>query len=115
MKQAIIVRTDLELGKGKLAGQVAHAAVDAFIHAKSADPVGTEKWLSEGAKKIVLKISTEKELVQLFQDAHDAGLPCSLIRDAGKTQIEPGTITAVGIGPANDAKIDMRVSNLKLL
>lgn len=115
MKQAIIIRTDLELGKGKLAGQVAHAAVDSFIRAKSLDLASVDKWLSEGAKKIVLKVSSEKELVQIFQDAKDAGLPCSLIRDAGKTQIDPGTITAVGIGPAKDEKIDLRIAHLKLL
>jgi PTH2 family peptidyl-tRNA hydrolase len=115
MKQAIVVRTDLEMGKGKIAGQAAHASVGAYIFAETFDPRGTDKWNREGAKKIVLKVSGEKELFTIFQKAKDEDLPCILIHDAGKTQLEPGTATAVGIGPAEDNKIDKIISALKLL
>ena len=42
-------------------------------------------------------------------------LPCALIKDAGRTQIEPGTITALGIGPALESDIDKYTKDLKLL
>src|SRR3989338_5976051 len=101
MKQAIIVRKDLELGKGKIAAQSSHASLEAY---KKADDDAKEEWESEGQKKIVLKCSNEKELLEIFMEAKKAKLPAALIIDAGHTQTEPGTKTAVGIGPAEDSE-----------
>ena len=112
MKQVIVVRTDLKMGKGKLAAQVAHASVAAFLKAGF---FAKRKWLRQGMKKIVLKVSSEKELLEIYRKAKKLKLPCELIRDAGLTQVEPGTITALGIGPAEDEKIDKITGNLKLL
>src|SRR3989338_9384657 len=47
--------------------------------------------------------------------AKDAGIVCALITDAGRTTVEPGTVTCLGIGPDKDEKIDKIISNLKLL
>ncbi len=115
MKQAIVVRTDLGMGKGKIAAQVAHAAVSAYVFAETFDPMLADKWMREGAKKVVLKVDSEKELLELFEKAKAKGLPRSLIRDAGLTQIPPGTITAIAIGPEKDEKVDAIVGHLKLL
>ncbi len=111
MKQAIIIRADLKMSKGKLAAQAAHASLEAY---KKADPKAAEWWESEGQKKVVLKVSGEKELVEIFMSAKRAKIPAALIRDAGKTQLEPGTTTCVGIGPAEDEEIDKVCGKLKL-
>jgi PTH2 family peptidyl-tRNA hydrolase len=66
-------------------------------------------------KKIILKASSEKELMNLFKSAKKEKLPSELIYDAGLTQIEPGTLTALGIGPAEDSKVDKITGKLKLL
>ncbi len=115
LKQAIVVRTDLEMGKGKCAAQAAHASISAYLETERTEPESAEKWIDEGMKKIVLKVANEKELFQYFQQAKDAGLPVAIIRDAGLTQIEGGSATCFGIGPADSKEIDKIVGKLKLL
>lgn len=111
-KQVIAVRKDLKLDKGKLAVQVAHASLDSY---KKASPKAREEWESEGSKKVVLEAQGLKELLDLQKKARTIGLPCSLIRDAGKTQLRPGTITCLGIGPDSEERIDKVTGKLKIL
>jgi PTH2 family peptidyl-tRNA hydrolase len=115
IKQVIVVRSDLNLGKGKLAGQVAHASVAGYRKSKREQPEMAEKWEEEGEKKVVVKITGEKELMLLFQEMKDAGIPVSVIRDAGLTQIEPGTTTCFAAGPYLEAELDKYTKQLKLL
>jgi PTH2 family peptidyl-tRNA hydrolase len=114
-KQVIVFRTDLQMGKGKIAAQAGHAAIsaaqDAFVHHKK----WWDAWLFEGQKKVALKVQTEKEICELEKDAEDLGLPHALIIDAGLTQIPEGSITCLGIGPAPVEKIDRLTRELKLL
>jgi len=112
MKQTIIVRTDLKMDKGKIASQVAHASIAAFLKTDKKD---REEWINRGMKKIILKVSSEKELKDFYRVAKKEKLPCELIKDAGLTQIETGTVTALGIGPADDKEIDRVTGKLKLL
>ena len=113
MKQVILVRMDLEMDKGKLAAQVAHASVDATLKT-SKDKV--EEWRSEGMPKIVLKVANEKELFVFQQEAKKAKLVAALITDAGKTKFKGvATTTCLGIGPDEDEKVDKVTSSLKLL
>ena len=111
MKQAIVLNSSLKMGKGKAAAQCAHASLDAFLKT----PKKTrEEWLSTGMEKVVLKVSTKKELLELYAYAKQNKLSCSLIRDAGRTQIPAGSITALAIGPAEEQEIDEITGNLKL-
>lgn len=112
MKQAIVIRTDLKMGKGKIASQCAHASIAAFLKSKVKEK---EEWINEGMKKVILKVSSKKEIMKLFNSAKNEKLPSELIYDAGLTQIEPGSVTALGIGPADDKKIDKITGKLKLL
>jgi len=112
MKQAILVRQDLKLPKGKLSVQVAHASVDAVVKSHKDD---LKKWREEGMKKIVLKVKDEKELLEYKKKAEDLGLVTALVIDAGKTFLPPGTITCLAIGPDKDEKIDKITKNLKLV
>lgn len=112
MKQVLIVNMQLLLPSGKLAAQVAHAAVGAFL---SAAPEAQRAWLAAGMPKIVLRVSNEKDLLALHAQAQAAGLPCLLIEDAGKTVVPAGTITCLGIGPAPAAAIDTITGTLPLL
>jgi peptidyl-tRNA hydrolase, PTH2 family len=110
LKQVIVVRSDVKMGKGKLAGQVAHAAVSAADKSK-----WRKDWLSESQMKAVLKCASLEELLGLYEKAKRAGLAAELISDAGRTQIPEGTTTCVGIGPAPEEDIDRITSHLKLL
>lgn len=115
IKQVMVIRADLQMGKGKIAAQSAHASIDAYIKAQHRDGQATQKWLDNGMPKSVLKVEDERELVEIFQKAKDMGVPVSLITDAGKTQIMPGTKTCVGLGPTRAEKIDEITGELKLL
>jgi len=112
LKQVIVVRDDLKLPKGKLAAQCAHASVDALLKSHKDDIM---KWRSEGMKKVILRIENEKELLKLKQAAEDIGLVSALIVDAGRTVVEPGTVTCLGIGPDKEEKIDRITGKLKMI
>ncbi|MFA5333430.1 MAG: peptidyl-tRNA hydrolase Pth2 [Candidatus Nanoarchaeia archaeon] len=113
-KQAIILRTDLGMDKGKLVSQGAHASVASAYKTMQKNPEIFREWIGS-MKKIVLKVNSEKELMELKVKAAKAKLVVELIRDAGRTQIEPGSITALGIGPDTDEKVDSVIKDLKLL
>ena len=111
-KQAILVRADLHLPKGKLAAQAAHASVEAVLRASKAD---VQQWRHEGMAKIVLKVADEDALHRYIQQAKDAGLACAVITDAGHTVVEPGTVTCGAIGPAQEETVNSLVGDLKLV
>lgn len=111
-KQVILIRQDLKLPKGKLASQCAHASVEAVL---KSSPKLIKAWRNEGMAKIVLKVKDQTQLVKLFQQAKDNNLTASLITDAGKTVVAPGTKIAVAIGPDQVEKIDKITGKLTLL
>ena len=114
-KQVIVVRDDLKLSKGKLAVQVAHASVIAAEIARNKYEEWWEKWMKEGQKKVVVKVETLEDLLELKNKAEKLDLPNALIRDCGLTEISPGTITALAIGPAPEKLIDKLTGMLPLL
>ncbi len=111
-KQCIIVRDDLKLSKGKLAVQVAHAAVSA---SEFAGRDVLEGWKEGGQKKVVLRVAELSDLFELKEVARKHGFPTALITDAGLTEVPPGTITVLGIGPAEVGELDKITGHLKLL
>ncbi len=111
-KQVIVVRDDLKLSRGKLAVQVAHASLLAY---EKGEKKVLREWKREGQKKIVVKVRDLRELMDIASSAERMGLPVAVVRDAGLTEIPPGTITAVGIGPEKGEKIDKITGNLALL
>lgn len=111
-KQVIVIRKDLDLGKGKLVAQGAHAVIGA-IRKIGEDVV--EEWEKDGSKKVVLKVNDLKEFKQIEGGLKKAKIDYFLVKDAGLTQIKPGTPTAIGIGPVEERKIDKITGKLKLL
>lgn len=112
MKQVIVVNQALNLPPGKMAAQVAHGAVGGFLQADREQQVG---WLQKGMPKIVLRCVDEAALLDLHAQAEAAGVPTLLVRDAGRTVLEPGTATCVGIGPDTPTKVDAITATLKLV
>tara|TARA_B100001250_G_C19671832_1_gene731830 strand:+ start:687 stop:1040 length:354 start_codon:yes stop_codon:yes gene_type:complete len=113
-KLVIVVRTDLGISKGKMAAQVAHAAVNCSLKSKKSDSFNFKGWYNDGQKKVVVKGTNESLLRELQQHAKDIGLTCSLVSDAGLTEVPPGTVTCLGIGPASESKINEITGNLSL-
>jgi len=114
-KQVIVFRADLKLSKGKVAAQAGHAAVSASEEARKHYKVWWNAWMSEGQRKIAVKVKNEKELLELEKKAKELALPNALIVDRGLTEIPPDTITCLGIGPAPAEKIDKLTGKLPLL
>jgi PTH2 family peptidyl-tRNA hydrolase len=114
-KQVIVFRSDLKLSKGKIAAQAGHAAVSAAQEAHKQHRSWWDAWLFEGQRKVAVKVKDEKELLALEEQANDLGLPNALIVDRGLTEIPPGTVTCLGIGPAPAEKIDKLTGKLPLL
>lgn len=116
-KMVIIVRTDIYMTKGKIAAQCAHAALECYRKAVT-NPKKQymfKEWLCSGQPKIVLKVSSVEELLDLADSAKKVGLTTAIIQDAGRTQLEPGTISVLGIGPGPITEINNITSHLKLL
>ncbi len=111
MKQAIVARTDIGMGQGKLAAQVAHASLSAY---QDADKRTRKRWKGDGQKKVVLKGSGESQLFELADVAEREGLPHAIVRDAGHTQLDPGTVTALAVGPGDEAIVDKVTGDLSL-
>ncbi len=112
MKQVIVVNQALQLPPGKMAAQVAHAAVGGFLRAEREHQIG---WLESGMPKVVLRCESEERLMELLGQAEQAGLAAMLVRDAGRTVVEAGTATCIGIGPGPILEVDKITGTLKLV
>lgn len=114
-KLVVCVRTDLGMGKGKIAAQVGHASVKAALAAKRSDKRTFDAWEHSGQQKVVVKVDGLDELETVERKARDANLPTHRVTDAGRTQLDPGTTTCVAVGPAEADRIDAVTGHLKLL
>jgi PTH2 family peptidyl-tRNA hydrolase len=114
-KQVMVVRRDLGMGTGKIAAQVAHAAVMAAIKTRDRKPEWFEEWFAMGQAKVVVKVTSMDELTEVRKRAESLHLPVVQVQDSGLTQIPPGTSTCIGIGPAPSDLVDKVTSDLKLL
>ncbi|MEN6519240.1 MAG: peptidyl-tRNA hydrolase Pth2 [Methanospirillum sp.] len=111
-KQCLLIRADLKISCGKRCAQLAHAAVGAYEHASKDD---RRAWFAEGQKKVVLKVPSLQALYELKVIAERQGISTALIQDAGLTEVEPGTVTALGLGPARSEVLDRVTGGLSLL
>jgi PTH2 family peptidyl-tRNA hydrolase len=97
MKQVILMRTDLGMSVGKMCAQAAHAVIS------QKEPV------------VVLKASSNSQLINKMQMARAFKLLVKEVIDAGRTEVPPGTRTCICIGPAEDKDIDKITGALPLL
>ncbi|HUQ01084.1 MAG TPA: aminoacyl-tRNA hydrolase [Kofleriaceae bacterium] len=130
-KQVIVMRKDLNMRKGKMIAQGAHASLKVFLDRgtlASADTSqqpatftftctpGMEAWLGGRFKKVCVSVSSEAELDGIAARAREAGLPCAVIVDAGHTEFKGiPTKTCLAIGPADAPEIDAITGTLPLL
>jgi len=132
-KQVIVMRKDLGMRKGKMISQGAHASTGCILNMMETDYVelqgvphlkktffieigsALDNWLIESFTKITVSVDSEEELLELYEQAQKAELPCILITDSGKTEFKKPTITCIVIGPGYVEDIDKITKHLKLL
>jgi PTH2 family peptidyl-tRNA hydrolase len=114
-KMVIIIRTDLKMSKGKMIVQACHAAVESSEVAKRENREIWKKWRNGSSKKVALRIESLEELLELYTNTLQLKVSCALIKDAGLTELPPGTTTALGIGPDKSEVIDKITGLLQLI
>ncbi|KAK0634698.1 peptidyl-tRNA hydrolase PTH2-domain-containing protein [Bombardia bombarda] len=126
-KLVLVVRTDLGMTKGKIAAQCGHATLACYKELLSASQQkdgGPEaanaravlrQWEHHGQAKIALQIKSQDEMLELMGKARSLGVTAEVIADAGRTQIDPGSLTVLGVGPAPKSLINQITGHLKLL
>lgn len=114
-KQVLVVRLDLNMGRGKAAVQCAHAAVSAAEEARIHLHDWWKSWIEEGQLKVAVKVPDLDSLLDLERKGRSKGIPVHLVKDRGLTQVPPGTITCLGLGPAPSDVVDSLTGNLALL
>ncbi len=127
VKQVIVIRRDLRMRRGKEIAQGAHASM-AWLRQRvlqgmtlsgTADQVELSEvertWLERSNRKVTVKVSSEEDLIAVYEQALQAGLVAHLITDGGLTEFGGvPTRTSVGIGPDYDDRIDPVTGNLEL-
>ncbi len=114
-KLVIAIRTDLKMSTGKMIAQACHAAVACNEEAKKTHSKQWRSWRDEGAKKVALDAWSREELEELASKAEELDVVYTLIQDAGHTEVPPGTVTCIGIGPDQAQKINKITGSLPLL
>lgn len=127
VKQVIVIRKDLGMRRGKEIAQGAHASIawltrliqhwiKGWTEPDMCEDIGEEglAWLQGAFTKIVVKVNSEEELLDIHKRAVEAGLTVSLIKDAGRTEFKEPTYTAVAIGPNEVSKVDAITGELEL-
>ncbi|KAF3766501.1 hypothetical protein M406DRAFT_89282 [Cryphonectria parasitica EP155] len=123
-KLVLVVRTDLGMTKGKIAAQCSHATLACYktlsrdarrLGPQSAAARLLSRWERHGQAKVALQVKTQDEMMTLMGTAQSLGITAEVIQDAGRTQIDPGSLTVLGVGPAPKSKVDQVTGGLKLL
>ncbi|KAI1084475.1 PTH2-domain-containing protein [Whalleya microplaca] len=122
-KLVLVVRTDLGMTKGKIAAQCSHATLacyktlsrGALKNPSSAEARLLQRWEQRGQAKIAVQVKSEDELLEMMGKARSLGITSEVIQDAGRTQIDPGSLTVLGVGPAPKSLVDQVTGGLKLL
>ncbi len=112
MKQVIVLRTDLDMSRGKLVAQACHASLGAY---RNVDESVRSQWEAEGATKIAVKATGEDQIMELFKQARSMNIGAYVVKDAGETELSPGTVTALGVGPDTGETVDKVTKELPLL
>jgi PTH2 family peptidyl-tRNA hydrolase len=123
VKQVIVIRRDLRMRRGKEIAQGAHAAMAWLARRMRFDDdqaclelsAAETEWLAKGLRKITVTVTSEQQLLAVYENAKAAGLVAELITDSGRTEFHGvPTPTSLGIGPDYDDLIDPVTGDLDL-
>ncbi|KAM0684220.1 hypothetical protein COBT_004042, partial [Conglomerata obtusa] len=101
----LVVRSSLQMGKGKIASQVGHAVSGTMEYLFKHKEL-LNAWKQNGQPKIVLKAGDD-EIFDIEKKARMAGMHVYKVFDAGRTQIASGSYTVMAVGPWDAKKLDL--------
>jgi len=115
IKMVFFVRQDLKMGKGKIGSQCGHASIGLYKKLIRNDKDNLiDDWDINGSKKIVLKVSSEKDFSDILKYCEYNNILYHEVIDAGKTQIEKNSRTVISIIHENK-KMHNLIHKYKLL
>lgn len=122
-KQVIVMRKDLNMRKGKMVAQGAHASIAWLTHLVQAGGNAAEDmtdaqfaWVHGAFTKVCVGVDSEAELLAVVDAANAAEVPCTLVRDAGFTEFHGvETNTCCSVGPDWNERVDAVTGSLRLL
>ncbi|MHB1153912.1 MAG: aminoacyl-tRNA hydrolase [Eubacteriales bacterium] len=130
VKQVIVMRKDLNMRKGKMVAQGAHASLGDILGMMSVKEMENsrimtlevekgsffDRWINGGFTKICVSVNSESELIDIYDRAKKLNIPCVLIRDAGLTEFNGvPTFTCCAVGPDDEENVDKITGELSLL
>ena len=111
----LAVRTDIRMSRGKLATQAGHAYSWLTVEALKSNEATMAAYLSASTPKISVKAKNEQALRRVEAECKTAGIPCYLVVDAGRTELNGPTATVCAFGPAYRSKLPKFLQGLQLL
>lgn len=137
-KQIIVMRTDLNMRKGKMVAQGSHASLAVILNegrtrtlmnwlvglfdskneklVRRRNRMALKRWTTGPFTKICVGVGSEQELLDIVAQAKAAGSLHALIKDAGRTEFGGvPTLTCAGIGPEFPHILQIVTGHLKLL
>lgn len=115
-KMVFVVNMELKMSTGKIAAQVGHATLGLYKYLQSQQDqrAGLEIWEERGSKKVVLRGNDVRQMLDLKKKAYELHIANIMVHDAGKTEVEPGSLTVFALF-GKDEDVDKVTGNLKLL
>lgn len=125
VKQVVVVRTDLNMRKGKIAAQVAHASMQFLLDANESSrgdqlvinlTPAEALWLTGSFAKVVVGVGSEQALNDLILKAQVADVEVHPIIDEGRTEFNGvPTLTCAAFGPCDSEELNKITGLLKLI
>jgi peptidyl-tRNA hydrolase len=126
----VIIKESLGMSSGKIAAQVGHAVqnlivayfkMQILLSLKKLEPLISERdhnnikltaeWIDNASRKVILK-ACDKDWDALKQEA---GTNCFIIKDAGRTEVIPGSETTIVLWPMHKSNCSKTVRKLSVL
>lgn len=115
LKLVCVIDASLGMSKGKIASQVGHACMEVALQLQRDDPSLLIAWRTRGAGKIIVRSEDGSSLLELSDRAKKVGIRTHGVRDAGHTQVDPGTTTVLAIGPTSETNLNEITGHLRLV
>lgn len=125
VKQVIVMRVDINMRKGKMIAQGAHASSLWFLRQGMLYPNGSFRvlptgeqraWMSGPFTKVCVRADSEAHLLELCEQGRAAGLVVHEMWDNGATEFHGvRTLTCAAFGPHESHLLDPVTGGLTLL